>query len=165
MNVSTGKKLSQLLAIIADSVPFKPNFSNLAKLISVSKNNIADYCYYIEKVGLISQLREKGNGLNVLGKVEKIYLDNTNLIFAVSNDNPNIGNIRETIFYNQLRVENDVFSSQHSDFTIEDMTFEVGGKRKGKKQIENVPNSFIVKDDIELGYQNTLPLWAFGLNY
>ncbi|MDR1740148.1 MAG: AAA family ATPase [Bacteroidales bacterium] len=165
MNVSTGKKLSQLLAIIADSVPFKPNFSNLAKLISVSKNNIADYCYYIEKVGLISQLREEGKGLNVLGKIEKIYLDNTNLIFAVSNDNPDTGNIRETIFYNQLRVENDIFSSQYSDFTIDDMTFEVGGKRKSKKQIENIPNSFIVKDDIELGYQSTLPLWAFGLNY
>jgi predicted AAA+ superfamily ATPase len=165
MNVATGKKLTKLLSIIADSVPFKPSFNKLSKMIEVSKNNVADYCYFIEKVGLIAQLREHGGGLGVLGKVEKIFLDNPNLIHCLTENLPDVGNIRETVFYNQLRVENKVYSSPYSDFSIKNMTFEIGGKSKGRKQIENIPNSYIVKDDIEYGYQNVIPLWAFGMNY
>jgi predicted AAA+ superfamily ATPase len=165
MNVSTGRKLLKLLAIIADSVPFKPNFSNLAKSIEASKNSIADYFYYIEKAGMIAQLREKTDSMLVLGKVEKVYLDNTNLAFCLSEKDPNIGNLRETVFFNQMRVNQKVFRSEKADFNIDNLTFEVGGKSKNQKQIEGLKNAFIVKDDIEYGYKNVLPLWAFGLNY
>lgn len=98
MNVSTGRKLKQLLAIIAKSVPFKPNFSSIAKILEVSRNNISDYCLYIEEAGLIAQLRDATGGIRGLGKVDKIYLDNTNLIYSLAQDNSNIGNIRETFF-------------------------------------------------------------------
>lgn len=81
MNVSTGRKLKQLLAIIAKSVPFKPNISNTATSLNVSRNSVADYCLYIEEAGLIAQLRDDTGGIRGLGKVEKIYLDNTNLIY------------------------------------------------------------------------------------
>lgn len=165
MNVSTSRKLLKLLAVIADSVPFKPNFSKLASMIESSKNSIADYIYYLEKAGMISQLRENARGLGVLGKVDKIYLDNTNLAFAISETIPDIGNIRETVFLNQMRVKNRIFASSRSDFMIDDMTFEVGGKSKNRKQIYDLGKSFIVKDNIEYGHQNTIPLWAFGLNY
>jgi predicted AAA+ superfamily ATPase len=165
MNVATGRKLKQLLAIISQSVPFKPNFSSLATVIGVSRNNIADYCLYIEEAGLIAQLRDDTGGIRGLGKVSKIYLDNTNLIYNMAKDAPNIGNIRETFFFNQLRVDFDVIESSVADFMIDDYTFEIGGKNKGQKQISGQPNAFIVKDDIEFGYQNVLPLWTFGLNY
>jgi len=165
MNVSTGRKLLKLLAIIAGSVPFKPNFSGLSKLIGVSKNNIADYFYYIEKAGMIAQLREKTDSCLVVGKVEKVYLDNTNLAFCLSEKEPDIGNLRETVFFNQMRVNNKVFRSEKGDFNIGNLTFEVGGKGKTQKQIEGLKNAFIVKDDIEYGYKNVVPLWAFGLNY
>ncbi|MCL2596430.1 MAG: AAA family ATPase [Paludibacter sp.] len=165
MNVSTGRKLLKLLAIIANSVPFKPNFSKLARLIDASKNSITDYFYYIEKAGMIAQLREKTESFLVVGKTEKVYLDNTNLAFCLSEKEPDVGNLRETVFFNQMRVNNKVFSSVKGDFNIENMTFEVGGKSKNHKQIENLKNAFIVKDDIEYGYKNVVPLWAFGLNY
>jgi predicted AAA+ superfamily ATPase len=165
MNVATGRKLLKLLAIIADSVPFKPNFSGLSKLIEVSKNNIADYFYYIEKAGMIAQLREKTKSYLVVGKVEKIYLDNTNLAFCLSEKEPDIGNLRETAFFNQMRVNNKVYRSEKGDFNIGNLTFEVGGKNKTQKQIEGLKNAFIVKDNIEYGYKNVVPLWAFGLNY
>ena len=165
MNVATGKKLLKLLAIIADSVPFKPNFSGLSKLIEVSKNSIADYFYYIEKAGMIAQLREKTESYLVVGKVEKVYLDNTNLAFCLSEKEPDVGNLRETIFFNQMRVNNKVFRSEKGDFNIDNLTFEIGGKSKTQKQIEGLKNAFIVKDDIEYGYKNVVPLWAFGLNY
>jgi predicted AAA+ superfamily ATPase len=165
MNVATGRKLLKLLAIIAESVPFKPNFSSLSKLIGASKNNIADYFYYIEKAGMIAQLREKTKSFLVVGKVEKVYLDNTNLAFCLSESAPDIGNIRETFFFNQMSVKNKVYRSEKGDFNINNLTFEVGGKSKTQKQLEGLKNAFIVKDDVEYGYKNVLPLWAFGLNY
>jgi predicted AAA+ superfamily ATPase len=165
MNVATGRKLLKLLAIIAGSVPFKPNFSGLSKLIEVSKNNIADYFYYIEKAGMIAQLREKTESYLVVGKVEKVYLDNTNLAFCLSEKEPDMGNLRETVFLNQMRVNNKVYRSEKGDFNIGNLTFEVGGKNKTQKQIVGLRNAFIVKDNIEYGYKNVVPLWAFGLNY
>ena len=165
MNVSTGRKLKQLLSIIAKSVPFKPNMTSIANALSASRNNIADYCLFIEEAGMIAQLRDATGGIKGLGKVDKIYLDNTNLIFSLATDNSNTGNIRETFFLNQLRVKYDVIDSPVADFRIGDYIFEVGGKNKSLKQIQGIEKAFIVKDDIELGYLNTIPLWQFGLTY
>jgi predicted AAA+ superfamily ATPase len=165
MNVSTGRKLKQLMAIIAKSTPFKPNFSKLAEMLSASRNNIADYCLYIEEAGLIAQLRDATGGIRGLGKVDKIYLDNTNLIYSLAKDDFNVGNVRETFFFNQARVNMDVIASSVSDFLIDDMTFEIGGTNKGQKQIQNIKKGYIVKDNIEFAYDNIIPLWQFGLNY
>lgn len=165
MNVSTGRKLKQLLAIIAKSVPFKPNISSIATALNVSRNSVADYCLYIEEAGLIAQLRDDTSGIRGLGKVEKIYLDNTNLIYNLGGEKTEIGNVRETFFFNQMRVNQDVVTSSVSDFCIGDYTFEIGGRKKGNKQIEGVPNAFVIKDDIEFAFGNTIPLWHFGFNY
>jgi predicted AAA+ superfamily ATPase len=165
MNVATGRKLKQLLAIISKSAPFKPNMSKIAEMLSASRNNISDYCLYIEEAGMIAQLRDNTGGIRGLGKVDKIYLDNTNLIYNLAEDIPNIGNIRETFFLNQMRVKYDVFASPVADFLIDDKTFEVGGKNKGQKQIKEVKNGYIVKDDIENGFLNVIPLWQLGLTY
>ncbi len=165
MNVSTGRKLKRLLAIIAKSVPFKPNISSIAAALGVSRNSVADYCLYIEEAGLIAQLRDDTGGIRGLGKVDKIYLDNTNLIYNLGGEGAEIGNVRETFFFNQMRVGHDVINSSVSDFMIDGFTFEVGGRRKGKKQIEGVPNAFVVKDDIEFASGNTIPLWHFGFDY
>ncbi len=165
MNVATGRKLKQLLAIIAKSAPFKPNISSIATMLSASRNNIGDYCLYIEEAGLIAQLRDATGGIRGLGKVDKIYLDNTNLIYNLAQDSSNIGNIRETFFFNQTRVNSDVIASPVSDFLIDEMTFEVGGKNKKQNQIRGIEQSFVVKDDIEFGFGNVIPLWQFGMNY
>lgn len=165
MNISTGRKLKQLMAIIARSVPFKPNMKSIATALSVSRNNITDYCLLIEEAGMISQLRDSTGGIRGLGKVDKIYLDNTNLIYSLANENANKGNIRETFFMNQMRVRHDVTVSPVADFRIGDLTFEVGGKNKGMKQIQGIDDAYNVKDDIEHGYLNTIPLWQFGLTY
>jgi hypothetical protein len=124
-----------------------------------------DYLVFLEKAGMIGQLRDETGGLRGLGKVEKVYVDNPNLMTVLASGQPNIGNLRETFFYNQMRVNNNVISSRESDFTIGEYTFEVGGKNKGSRQIENVSNGFIVKDEIEYGHGRVIPLWHFGLNY
>ncbi len=165
LNVGTSRKLKRLLSIIAESVPFKPNFSKISEMISVSRNSLDDYFSYMEKAGLIGQLRNETGGIRGLGKVDKVYLDNTNMIFNLVGEKSNVGNLRETFFFNQMRVKNEVISSKNADFLIEPYTFEVGGKNKQQNQIEKDGKSFVVKDDIEYGYRNVIPLWAFGLNY
>ena len=165
MNASTGRKLKKLLAVIAQSVPFKPVMDSIATAIGVSRNVLPDYFLYMEQAGMIGQLRDDTGGIRGIGKVEKVYLDNTSLAYLLGEKATDIGNIRETFFYNQMRVTTDIISSRTSDFEINGKTFEVGGKRKGKKQIAQAEEGFVVKDDIEFGSGNILPLWAFGLTY
>lgn len=165
MNVSTGRKLKQLLAIVAQSVPFKPNMSKLAELLAISRNNSADYLLYLEEAGMLAQLRSQTAGVRALGKVDKVYLDNPNLVYSLAGENQNNGNVRETFFLNQVRVHHSVWTSTLGDFWIEGMDFEVGGKEKGLKQIKAAEKGYLVKDDIETGYLNTIPLWHFGLMY
>ena len=165
LNVGTSRKLKRLLGIIAESVPFKPNFSKLAEILKVSRNSLDDYFLYMEKAGLIAQLRNETGGIRGLGKVDKVYLDNTNIIYNLSGELANTGNVRETFFFNQTRVNHKVISAKNADFVIDNYTFEIGGKNKTQKQIVKDKNAFIVKDNIEYGYRNVIPLWAFGLNY
>ena len=165
MNVSKGRQLKQLMAIIAESVPFKPNMSKISEMLTISRNNIADYLLYMEEAGMLAQLRDDTQGIRGLGKVNKVYLDNTNLVYILAGENANKGNIRETFFINQCRVHHQIVSSNVADFKIENKDFEIGGKNKGLKQIKTAENGFLVKDDIESGFFNTIPLWYFGLMY
>ena len=142
------------------------NFTQIAGQISVSRNQVADMCTMIERSGLISQLREQTRGIQALGKVDKIYLDNSVLIHTLGESHVDIGTIRETFFFNQLRLKHTICSSPASDFLVDEIyTFEVGGKRKKQRQIQGIDNAFVVKDDIETGYANVIPLWMFGLMY
>ena len=165
MNVSKGRQLKQLMAIIAESVPFKPNMTKISEILAISRNHIADYLLYMEEAGMLAQLRDDTKGIRGLGKINKVYLDNTNLVYILAGGNANKGNIRETFFLNQCRVHHQVVSSNLADFKMEDKDFEIGGKNKGLKQIKTAENGFLVKDDIETGFFNTIPLWHFGLMY
>jgi len=165
MLASTARKLKQMLAVIAELAPYKPNADSLATELHVSKNNVPDYLTYLEKAGMIGLLRDDTGGLRGLGKVEKVYVDNPSLMTILANGRPEIGNLRETFFYNQMRVMYEVFASRESDFVVGEYTFEVGGHNKGKKQIQDISNGVVVKDDIEVGHGIIIPLWHFGLTY
>jgi predicted AAA+ superfamily ATPase len=165
LSVGTSRKLKHLIKIVGESVPFKPNFTKLSEMIGISRNVLDNYLIYMEKAGLILRLRTDTGGIRGLGKIDKIYLDNPNLTYSLVGDSANIGNIRETYFLNQMRVKFNVLSSEKSDFVINNYTIEIGGKNKKQNQIEQLQNSFIVKDNIEYGYMNVVPLWAFGLTY
>lgn len=165
LNISSIVKMKRLLNVIAASVPFKPNVSKLASILNLSRETVNDYLEYMTRAKLLNTLRESTQGIRGLGKVDKIYLENTNLAYALT-PNPEIGNIRETFFLNQLQVNHNILSSTISDFLVDDTyTFELGGKNKKQKQIEHADNAFVVKDDVERGMFNILPLWHFGLMY
>lgn len=165
MTASTGRKLKKLLSVVAQSVPFKPVMDSLSAVVGVSRNVLPDYFLYMEQAGMISQLRDDTGGIRGVGKVEKVYLDNPTLACLLGGGATDTGNIRETFFYNQMRVVADVISSRISDFETEGKTFEIGGRKKGKKQISDAREGYVVRYDIEHGSGNVIPLWQFGLTY
>lgn len=120
-----------------------------------------------EQFGLLREnfSRQDTKGIRGLGKVEKVYLHNTNWIYQLSAQSGNEGNIRETFFIHQMQVRHKVRSSQSADFVVGAYTFEIGGKDKKQQQITSEKNAFVIKDNIVHGNLIILPLWAFGLTY
>ncbi|HEA29564.1 MAG TPA: ATP-binding protein [Leeuwenhoekiella sp.] len=164
---STAYKVKQLLGIIAQSIPFQPNISSLARKLDVSRESVYIWLDHLEKAMLINTLTKQGKSTSALQKPAKIFLENTNLAYTFSSM-PNIGNIRETFLFNQLsNAEVALKLPSKGDFYLPefDFTIEVGGKNKTSKQIKDVKNGFLAKDDIEFGFANTVPLWLFGFLY
>ena len=157
--------IKKLLAIISNSVPFTPNMSALSSRTGISTNTLKHYLKLLTEAELLNFLYVKDKGINSLNKPEKIYLNNTNIMYNIGND-VNIGNTRETFFFNQLSYKHIVKASKQTDFLVNNtFSFEVGGKNKSIKQIVNLENSYLVKGTIEIGSQTTIPLWLFGFLY
>lgn len=166
MSVTTARALKKLMYIIAQSVPFKPNYSKIANKIGINRQLVTDLFIYLEKAQLINILRDSSFGISSLGKIKKIYLNNTNLSYTLVGEMTDVGNARETAFLSLVNPVYDITSSPNSDFIVDRKhIFEVGGKNKKQKQIQEIKNSFVVKDDIEYGSSNIIPLWAFGFLY
>lgn len=159
-------KLKRLMYIIATSVPFIPNISKLSELSNMSRSALVHALENLEKSKLIQLLHKETQGIGVLRKPDKLYLQNTNLIYAIAESNANVGNLRETFFLNQLKMKHSVTLADKGDFKVDDMfVFEVGGRNKSNTQIKEIRNAYVVKDDLEVGINNTIPLWLFGLLY
>jgi predicted AAA+ superfamily ATPase len=159
-------KIKQLLVIIAESVPFVPNVSKLSEKIGINRATLLSYLHYLQEIGLTLNLFKDAYGISRLQKPSKIYLDNTNLIFTLSQQNANEGNIRETFFANQLSYRHQLRYTEKGDFLVDDQfVFEIGGKSKSHRQIQELSNAFIIADDIEYGFKNKIPLWLFGFLY
>lgn len=166
LEISYVPKLKQIMQIIAESVPFIPNVSKLSERIGINRNTFLNYLFYLAEAKLTLNIYKNVSGITKLQKPDKIYLENTNMIYALAPKMANEGNLRETFFVNQLAFKNKLEYSDKGDFRVNDMfTFEVGGKSKTGLQIKNVDNSYIVADNIEFGYGNKIPLWQFGLMY
>ena len=165
LSLTTMEKLKRLMYVIAQSVPFKPNYSKLGRDLECHRTSVSDLVLLLEKSHMVQILRDDSFGVSSLGKVDKIYLGNTHLAYALSDSIPDVGNLRETVFLAAVKPKYDVMSSSVADFKIGEYTFEVVGKNKKQKQIQGVEKAFIVKDDIEYGYMNVIPLWALGFLY
>ena len=159
-------KLKKLLFMISTNIPFTVNVSKLSETIGVSRPTLIHALSLLERARLIVQMHKSNKGIGILTKPEKVYLNNTNLAYALADDQINIGSNRETFFVNQLSGLHTVELSEKADFIVDGRyTFEVGGKNKKQLQIQGVPDSYIVKDSIEIGIGNIIPLYLFGLTY
>ena len=159
-------KLKKLLYTIATSVPFIPNISKLSEKIEISRPFMIKALSLLEKAQLLKQVNKSNKGISHLSKPDKLYLNNTNLIYALAKQNAETGNLRETFFLNQVLVKHQVKLPKSGDFEVDNKyIFEVGGKNKTREQIKNLNNAYLVKDDIEQGINNIIPLWLFGFLY
>ena len=161
----TIRKAKKMLMILAASCPQTPNMSELYRELGTERAQGLKMLSALERAGLLALLPSKGETLKNLSKPEKIYCDNTNLMHALV-QNANTGTLRETFFCNQLRKDHEVVFSGQGDFFVDGKwTFEVGGHGKRFGQIADIPDSFVVSDDIETGFGNKIPLWLFGFLY
>jgi predicted AAA+ superfamily ATPase len=166
MTVAAAAKLKKLMYILAKSVPFKPSNETLGRDLSLSRNVVPDYIGYLETSGLFNALRDPGYSDTILGKIEKLYLGNSNIAYSLSEDGIiNGGNMRETNFLAWTSQVHKVTSSNISDFEIDGITFEVGGKNKKGKQIKDAEVGYLVKDDMEYAAGHSIPIWMFGFIY
>ena len=157
-------KVLRLVAVIAGSVPFKPNISKLAVKTEIHRNSLTQYLHYLAEAKVIRPLYPSGKSSAVLQKPEKIYLDNTNLIYALDPSTPDTGNLRETFFAEAVSRKHRLNFSGQGDFFVDDQyTFEVGGPGKTMRQIKHLDNAWLVKDRQEYPVGRDLPLWMFGL--
>lgn len=161
------RKIYQLLYILSVNVPFKPNVSKLSEKIGITRNTLVQYIYYLEKAKLINTLSTAGKSTSILQKPDKIYLENTNLQYTLSPENVNKGTLRETFFLNQhLNAGNEIALPDAGDFKVNDRyVFETGGSGKTMEQVKDVPNAYVVADDMETGALKKIPLWLFGWMY
>jgi predicted AAA+ superfamily ATPase len=173
LNGNSVKKIKMLLSVIIKSVPFEPKMSELKKATDIKDDRtLKDYLSKLDDAGLIKLLMQNSLSMKAFDKPEKIFLANPNLMYT---KDPNVGNLRETFFVNQLdnyyknkQLLNDegIYASKQGDFYCEEIyTFEVGGKNKGFAQIKDLKNSYVASDDIEIGIGNKVALWMFGFLY
>jgi uncharacterized protein len=164
-NAGTAVKVKRLLGAIAESAPFKPNMSALARKMDLHRESIYEYVYQLRDARLLNVLSATGKGISKLQKPDKIFLENTNFAYAI-NPNPDKGNIRETFLLNQLENTGaEVFAPAEGDFLTSGILIEVGGKSKDAKQVKAADSYLVAADDIEIGFGTKVPLWQFGFLY
>ena len=173
LNGNSVKKIKMLLSVIIKSVPFEPKITDLKNAADIKDDRtLKDYLSKLDDAGLIKLLMQNSLSMKAFDKPEKIFLANPNLMYTKE---PNIGNLRETFFVNQLNNyyknklslnDDGIYASKNGDFYCEEKyTFEVGGKNKGFEQIKDIPNSYVASDDLEIGIGNKIALWIFGFLY
>ena len=160
------QKVKKLLGVIAGSAPFTPNITSIAQKLNVGRNTIYNFLKHLEDARILNLIHKRGRGVSVLQKPDKIYFENTNLALSLHSD-AQTGALRETFFLNQLRnAGHTVELPKKADFLVDEhWVFEIGGENKTARQIRNIENAWLVKDNIEYATPNTLPLWMFGLLY
>ncbi|MBK7311732.1 MAG: ATP-binding protein [Sphingobacteriaceae bacterium] len=166
IDYSAGIKLKRLFYILSTQCPYKPNIQKLSAEIQCTRGTLLQYIDLLKDAHLINLLKTKMGSMSFMTKPDKVYLNNTNLMHAMSSDKPDAGTLRETFFFNQLNAVASINYTEKGDFLINNKyIFEVGGENKTYKQIKDIKNSYLALDKIENGRKNKIPLWLFGFLY
>lgn len=161
----TLEKCKKLFMIIAEKVPLQPNIERLAASLGTTRDTLLNILYSLDKSEVLEFLTVQLKSYKKLLKPEKIYLGNTNLMYAFT-PQIQVGNLRETFFIDQLSAVSTVQMPEKGDFLVgEKYLFEVGGPGKDFEQIAGIPDSYLALDGIETGYGANIPLWMFGILY
>ena len=167
VNPANCRKIKALLNVLAQQVPYDVDISKLSSASSLQRNTVLEYLNHLDNAKLINLLFSDNVSVKKMQKPDKIYLENPNLLYALATTPVNIGTARECFTVNQLSHNHTVeYGKAQGDFRVDGKwTFEVGGNGKSFRQIADIPNSFILADDIEMPRGNKLPLWMIGFLY
>jgi hypothetical protein len=165
VSVSTIEKTKKMLMVLAESVPQVPTMSSLYGQLDTDRNQGLKMMYALQRADLLILLTDNTKSLKTLSRPEKIFLNNSNLMYALGGKTE-IGTIRETFFINQIKQVLPVSYPAKGDLLVDKQyLFEVGGAGKTFDQIKDESNSFLAVDNTEIGSGNRIPLWMFGLLY
>ncbi len=161
------RKLKSLLAVLATEVPLLVDMKKLSGMTEMSRTTLLAYLQYLNRAKLVRLLYSDLSSLKKLQKPDKLYLENTNLLYSLTLDGVNKGTLREVFLANQLNYGHRLeYSARNGDYTVDGRyVIEVGGKSKDGKQVAGLENAFIAADDMEYAAGNKIPLWAFGFLY
>lgn len=166
MPYEDSRKIKKLLVAIGQSAPFIPNITKLSERLGISRTFLLNAIKLLNRADLVMELFKPTKGVGALTKPEKLYLNNPNLVYVLGKEHTEIGTLRETFFANQMKHLHDIHLAEKGDFLVDrTYTFEIGGKGKTSKQIQGVKDSFVVRDDMEVGSLNVIPLYLFGFLY
>lgn len=163
------RKIKALLQIISGLVPFEIDIAKISRSIGIQRLTTLKYLKNLEEAKIIRSLYANLDSTGDLQKPDKILMDNTNLLYILSQTNPEIGTVRETFFCSQLasaghRIEHG--GLKRGDFKIDKKyLIEVGGRDKGYRQIKDDDNGYIAADDTDSALFRKIPLWVFGFLY
>jgi predicted AAA+ superfamily ATPase len=161
------RKIKALVGILAQTVPYEVDITKLASLIGVQRNTVIDYLRFLGDARVLNLLYADLVSVKKMQKPDKIYLENANLIYTLATEEIKIGTVREAFTVNQLGYGREIeYGKQSGDFRVNGKyLFEVGGKTKSFDQIADIPNSYVLADDIETPIGKKLPLWSVGFLY
>jgi predicted AAA+ superfamily ATPase len=169
LDVGYTRQVKALLHVISQMVPYEVDIAKLSKASGISRLSTLKYLTHLDEARLIRRLFTDLKSVTDLQKPDKMYLDNTNLLYTLSQEMPEIGTARETFFANQLASAGHVVEYagfKKGDFRIDgDIVVEVGGQDKGFSQLVGQENAYVAADGIESAYMRKIPLWAFGFLY
>ena len=160
------RKLKSMLLFLCDNPPYEVNITKLAAYLELNKNTVLSYLSSMNRAELLHLLYADNKSVTKMQKPDKIYIHNTNFLYALSSQ-LNTGTIRECFVVNQLSTSHTIeYGKDHGDFKVDGkFTFEVGGKDKSFQQIADIPNSYILADNIDFPIGKKLPIWLVGLIY
>ncbi len=166
---TTVPALKKILWLIATTDGLTPNIDKISKDIKASREVVYDCFEYLNQAGLVINLFEDVKGMKLVRKPGKVFLNNTNLLYAINGNiklATSTGIARETMFVNQLQVLHRVNLHNKADFVIDGETvIEVGGKNKSNRQLKGEANGILALDDMLVGYKHKVPLFLFGFLY
>ena len=169
LDVGYTRKVKALLQVISQMTPYEVDIAKLSKASGISRLSTLKYLTNLEEACLIRRLYTDLKTVTDLQKPDKMYLDNTNLLYALNLDRPEIGTVRETFLANQLASVGHIVEYagfKKGDFRIDgNIVIEVGGADKGFSQIAGQEHAYVAADGIESAYLGKIPLWAFGFLY
>ncbi|MDE7457811.1 MAG: AAA family ATPase [Muribaculaceae bacterium] len=161
----TQLKLKKLLVVLADQVPFVPNMTNLSRDIGVTRNQLMKFFTLLSEGAILRTLMDSTTQPKQAAKPEKILFDNPSVMQALGIVNK-VGTARESFVGSMLSSEGQLFVPKDGDFLLNrQYLFEVGGKSKGFSQIADLPDSYVIADNIEIGFGNKIPIWLLGFLY